>query len=299
MHCVRLTSNPIITPDSCPRIGDNINGPSIIKVPSWIDQPLGAYYCYFAHHSGSYIRMAYADQINGPWTVYEPGTLQLDQCPCAGHIASPDLHIDEQQQRLIMYYHGVDERVGPSNYSGQRSYVAESKNGLDFTTHEPVLGAFYFRVFHYNDAVYSIAKSIDNPGGGVLQRSDDGFSPFEFGPEIIPNMRHAAVHLLQDELEVFYSKGLDTPERIYKGTINLNGDWRQWTLSNEIEILRPERHYEGANEPLIESKFGCVNGMANQLRDPGYFQDPTDGKEYICYSIAGECGLAIAEIIRD
>ena len=36
------------------------------------------YYLYFAHHKGSYIRLAFADAVAGPWTVYEPGVLSLE-----------------------------------------------------------------------------------------------------------------------------------------------------------------------------------------------------------------------------
>ena len=55
----------------------NINGPSIITVPSWVENPLGKYYLYFAHHRGDSIRLAYADHIAGPWQVFEPGALSL------------------------------------------------------------------------------------------------------------------------------------------------------------------------------------------------------------------------------
>jgi hypothetical protein len=43
-------------------MGDNINGPAAIRVPEWIENPLGNYYLYFAHHQGTYIRLAYADR---------------------------------------------------------------------------------------------------------------------------------------------------------------------------------------------------------------------------------------------
>lgn len=55
----------------------NINGPSVIRVPEWIENPLGSYYLYFAHHKGSYIRMAFADSPAGPWTLHEGGVLSL------------------------------------------------------------------------------------------------------------------------------------------------------------------------------------------------------------------------------
>jgi hypothetical protein len=74
----RLTQNPLITTRSSATLGDNINGPTVIRVPAWIDRPLGRYYMYFAHHMGRFIRLAYANAIEGPWTVYEPGVLPVE-----------------------------------------------------------------------------------------------------------------------------------------------------------------------------------------------------------------------------
>ena len=51
----RLLDKPIIGPDLHPSIGVNIQGPSLIKVPEWIENPLGKYYLYFADHKGLYI----------------------------------------------------------------------------------------------------------------------------------------------------------------------------------------------------------------------------------------------------
>ena len=62
----RLFGGPIIRPHMDGRMGGNINGPSLIRVPDWIERPLGAYYLYFAHHKGEYIRLAYADRLEGP-----------------------------------------------------------------------------------------------------------------------------------------------------------------------------------------------------------------------------------------
>ena len=31
----------------------NINGPSLVRVPEWVEDPLGKYYLYFAHHRGA------------------------------------------------------------------------------------------------------------------------------------------------------------------------------------------------------------------------------------------------------
>src|SRR5690349_10539210 len=77
VRAVRLPKNPLITRRSSATLGDNINNPTVIRVPSWIDKPLGRYYMYFAHHMGGFIRLAYADAIAGPWKIYEPGVLQV------------------------------------------------------------------------------------------------------------------------------------------------------------------------------------------------------------------------------
>jgi hypothetical protein len=77
----------------------NINGPSIIAVPDWVENPLGKYYLYFSHHKGDSIRLAYADQIGGPWKVYEPGalTLQASGFPTE---AIPNLSLEEGIKEL-------------------------------------------------------------------------------------------------------------------------------------------------------------------------------------------------------
>ena len=60
MRVERFIQNPIITPSLDPRMGQNINGPSLIRVPDWLPNRLGNYYLYFAHHQGQYIRLAYS-----------------------------------------------------------------------------------------------------------------------------------------------------------------------------------------------------------------------------------------------
>ncbi len=73
----RLLDAPIITPRLHPSIGANIQGPSLIRVPDWVEAPLGTYYLYFADHKGSYIRLAYADALQGPWRIHPAGSLQI------------------------------------------------------------------------------------------------------------------------------------------------------------------------------------------------------------------------------
>ena len=77
ISAVRFSENPLVTVSGSTSVGDNVNGPSIIRVPPWVKKPLGRYYMYFAHHKGKYIRLAYADSVRGPWKVYEPGVLNV------------------------------------------------------------------------------------------------------------------------------------------------------------------------------------------------------------------------------
>ena len=102
----RLPANPIIRPDMDDSMGRNVNGPSLIRVPTWVERPLGNYYLYFAHHQGSYIRMAYADAIDGPWSVFPPGVLHCSDTVFEEHIASPDVHLVSELKEIRMYFHG-------------------------------------------------------------------------------------------------------------------------------------------------------------------------------------------------
>ncbi len=70
----RLLDAPIIDASTDPSIGTNIQGPSLIRAPDWLEAPLGRYYLYFADHKGSYIRLAYADALTGPWNVHAPAS---------------------------------------------------------------------------------------------------------------------------------------------------------------------------------------------------------------------------------
>ena len=295
----RLPGNPIIRPEMLPgNDGANINGPALIRAPSWLTNKFGTYYLYFAHHNGKYIRLACADRLEGPWKVHEPGTLHLQEAPgCSGHIASPDVLVDDARQEIRMYFHGPSKHGG-----GQKSFLAVSKDGLHFQAADEVLGQFYFRVFRWQDAWLAMAK------GGLLYRSQDGLSRFAEGPNPFPGSeardkeantpgpRHVALHRVGKELRVYYSNIGDAPERILRRRIQLTDDWKTWTTSAPEEVLRPDTDYEGADLPLKKSVAGAMKGRENAFRDPGIFVD-ADGRVYLLYSVAGESGIGIAELI--
>jgi hypothetical protein len=70
VRATRFLENPLIRQSLPSSIGDNVNGPTVIRVPRWVERPLGRYYMYFAHHGGQFIRLAYADSVRGPWKVH-------------------------------------------------------------------------------------------------------------------------------------------------------------------------------------------------------------------------------------
>lgn len=296
----RLLDGPIIGPELHPSIGVNIQGPSLIRVPDWVAGRLGAYYLYFADHKGSYIRLAYADRLTGRWTVHPPGSLQLAQshfltAPPAvtpdelarfearaaergaaishdvlseittPHIASPDVHVDAERRRIVMYFHGLDA-VGT-----QVTRAAVSQNGIDFTALPEVLGPSYMRVFRHAGMDYALTMP------GRFYRSADGFHDFQPGPLLFNrNMRHAALLKRGDELWVFWTQVGEAPERILLSRIDIGGDWLGWTDSEAVEVLRPERDWEGADAPLVPSIRSTAYGRVNQLRDPAIYEE--DGR---------------------
>ncbi|MBN7797812.1 FG-GAP repeat domain-containing protein [Parahaliea mediterranea] len=317
----RLLNEPIISPALDASIGANIQGPSLIRVPDWVQNPLGKYYLYFADHKGHYIRLAYADALTGPWRIYRPGTLQLrdtdlpqqpvsftpsqlaelqaqmkalgitrDSLPhdplielTTPHIASPDVHVDATNQRIVMYFHGLKS----AGY--QVSRVATSQDGLRFTAGREDLGKTYMRAFEHKDYTYALAMP------GQFYRSRDGLTAFEKGPLLFgPTMRHAALLKRGDELLVFWTRVGEAPERILLSRIDLSVPWMDWTESEAVEVLRPEKPWEGADAPLVPSQRSVAYGQVNQLRDPAIFEE--DGKVYLLYAVAGESGIAIAQL---
>ena len=130
---------------------------------------------------------------------------------------------------------------------------------------------------------------------GRFFRPKDALHGFEPGPVLFnPNMRHSAVLKRANELLVFWTQVGEAPERILCSHIDISGDWHGWKESAPVEVLRPERLWEGADAPLIPSVRSTAYGHVNQLRDPATFEE--DGQIYLLYAVAGESGIAIAEI---
>ena len=298
----RFEANPIIHREMHGLVAEernNINGPSLIRVPDWIEDPLGEYYLYFAHHHGGHIYLAYADRLEGPWKIHHPGVLPMEETPAyegrpRDHVASPDVHVDHEEQRIRMYYHSPTPEDGPR---GQGTYVAVSEDGLNFDALDEYLGLFYFRVFEHADGYhYALAKYFND--GGIMYRSEDGLTNFEEGPRILPRVRHKALWENDGHLYVFFSRGFDEPEHLLVSRIeNLEDDWEEWRFTEPQTVLRPEKDFEGVHEPIEQSSFGATYDFVHQLRDPAIYEE--DGRVFLLYSAAGEWSIAIAEIFLE
>ncbi|MDC0641251.1 hypothetical protein OAP24_03730 [Porticoccaceae bacterium] len=345
----RLAHRPIITVDNSPRLQQlaeaegyiNINGPSMILVPDWVENPLGKYYLYFSHHKGGFIRMAYGDMPEGPWTVYEAGVLSLEGSgfpvnslpqltPEAGfaelwqnfsiyivrdavlaiykalvtdqqtrqergialsqdktpHIASPELVVDHDNQRILMFYHGQRDTLS------QITGIASSGDGISFTNTGKTVAGVYMRHFEYRNKQYLLGSP------GILFRSDSLLGPYQPRDRSLfePNIRHAALLLEEDSLMVAWSRVGEAPEKILLSQIDLSpADWDRWRATEGVELLRPELSWEGVDMEPLPSLRGELVMVANELRDPYLFKDQ-DGSKYLLYVGAGEQAIGIASL---
>ena len=321
----KYTNGLIIHPELSAEIGNNIQGPSLIKTPKWLPNSLGKYYLYFADHKGDHIKMAYSDYLLGPWKIHKGGTLQLNQSGflteepqmpsdfnpenssvgllegfnphpdqskyiptrlddmVIPHIASPDVHIDQKNNQIIMFYHGLEK------FGTQSTRVAISSDGINFKNTSNIVRRPYFRQFKYKDIFYGMAMP------GFIYKNTGDIDEYTEIKRLFPNkIRHSGVFLIEDTLYVFYSLVEDTPEKIYVSTIELNTNVEDWKESPPIEVIRPSLDWEGSKLPLQHSSRSSINIPVNQLRDPYIFQDDED--LYLLYTVKGESGIGICSI---
>lgn len=223
-----------------------------------------------------------------------------------------------------MYFHF---QIAPKDTWGHASGVALSKDGLHF---QPIgtkpIGEPYFRVFKWDGYYYAVNRSA------ALARSRNGLSDFEVGNHYFAEaaghkmlgpkpqagalgkisdakdddgekggqIRHTALKLDGNILTVFFSRAGDLPETLMCSTVELKGDWKNWRLSAPVMVLQPEKEYEGAHvapkAPSNPEMRKLPRPMFRDLRDPCVFRE--NGKSYLFYSVAGERGIAGAEILE-
>lgn len=329
---------------------DNINGPSCIRLPDWLPttdraHPTAVYYLYFGNHSGDFIRMAWSANLTGPWTgwnmdaslpLQDRGVLSLgadgiitpgNDIELRNHIASPQVFVDNINQRFLMYYHGPASHGGDNK--GQSTVVATSANGLNFNqpseggqaghgTLPVILGESYFRVFEQAGRFYAFSNTGDlwaAPAGQDPLSPPNGYNYrldyWDRGPNLFTSLRnargwpvlrprHFAVHQHNNVLYAILTYKEDRPERITVATFDfdeLPTDYQNWSFAfPEQELMQAETGWEGGQFPPLASRSGNQDNGVNQLRDPGFFQD-SDGRSYLFYSGQGEDALGLAQLV--
>lgn len=241
-----------------------------------------------ASTSASLIQMTFRDR--GEFTSQERSPCRLSSIAMTT-LRRPTCMSTEKKQ-ILMYFHCPAGAARGTDIGQQKTFLARSADGITFSAESEPLGPAYFRVFKWREYFYSVVR------GGLVLRSTDVGKPFEPGPSLFPSipgvlLRHAAVDLRDHMLYVYYSRIGDTPERILVSTVNLTSDWMEWRGSEPATVLMPATTYEGASRPIETSRPDEAQDV-HQLRDPAIYRE---GKRtYLLYSIAGESGLAIAEL---
>ena len=289
--------------------------------------------CFFAHHTGRGIRLAVADVPEGPWRVISMASPGLAETPFGmadpviseadgppdwmdlgtpegraraglrsdgppwrmiAHIASPDVHVDLDQEYLWMTYHGLlqDGEQGTRFATSQDGVVWDT--GSDDTA--PLLGPPYFRGFQGPDgARYALTF------GGYLYRAEVPWGPYEAGPCLVPPdaeerpVRHIEGHVRGAFLHLFYSRIGDAPECLYHAYVSIDADWQEWRAVGESVLLIPDRAWEGSDVPVTASRVGAAIPRERALRDPCIFDAP-NGRSYLYYCGGGESTLCLAEL---
>ena len=316
----RLNSNePIIYNLMLP--GEwNINGPSMLRIPDWVPimervDPGAKYYIYFAGHTDSYIKLAWSENIEGPYKIYNPGEgvfhlsnyLRPERLNISHHVASPDVIIDSVNQRFIMYFHAGILTWEKDSINAQKTVVAISKSGLDFNSglQDVIICPSYARIFNHNGDIYALCKE-------GIYKAPDPERPWDQAEKFnrmnqhswhkvsdpflwIPKQeRHFALLKENDFMHIMYSRIASSPEHIEYSLLDLRNNSRFWKPTAPKDVLYPEYEWEGISYAIKESEQGPEN-KAQELRDPYLFMD-VDSTLYLLYTGAGEKSLGIAKI---
>jgi len=263
----------------------------MVRVPDWIPLEHRAdssarYYLYFGSHWGTHIKLAWSEHIEGPYTVFNSGqgvihvnnysvptNLMINQ-----HIASPEVLIDDFNQRLILYFHVGIPRWNGDTIHHQQTVVATSDYGLDFNEglENAIISPFYARVFEYDNKLYALTKK-------GLYKARDFYNPWKHNenfsdtnPELwkrvarpfndIPDtVRHFSILREADTLHLMFTRYPATQEHIEYSKIILSRHEWAWKVSDPEDILFPEYEWEGVNYPLVKSTGETDNKYIEKL----------------------------------
>jgi len=160
--------------------------------------------------------MSWAENINGPWEEFNlggrynnrtrRGVFDVRSDPSRssyGHLAAPDVIVDDQNRQFIMFFHARNQPSTTTN-SGKpvqrlhQGFVATSADGLNFfdpktaggqpghgpktvtadgVTRDIWIGRPYQRAFRHQGFWYSVAKR------GIINRARSATRPWELNPD--------------------------------------------------------------------------------------------------------------------
>ena len=270
--------------------------PSVIRIPDWVPiekriNPKAKYYMYVGVHAektvieSAYIKCFWAESPLGTWkeTTELKNVLQARQIgDYKGYkdweMSSPDVHIDHENKRFIMYFHGTFKWFDKSIKTGHISSKATSPDGLDWGDPDMVdpetglkkikemyVGGPYYRAFEHNGVQYGIAQGISsktNRQTSLYRKSPvtpdeqkqvvDGSVKeehiFERKHFDRTNWRNFGVVVRGDYAIIFHNRIWDFPERIkavvYHMKSELLSEWELLYSDSPIEVYRPTEDWE-------------------------------------------------------
>ena len=223
-------------------------------MPDWVENPLGKYYLYFAHHKGSYIKMAYADSQGGDWKMYDGGILPLDKSGLVTKVGK------KSDLETLRKYNTWSESIAliEIGKAAQKSFEKRKKiNGKGSAPTTPHLAnpeviinekTKKFHLYIHGVVEGSLQKSkvaLSKDGinfdaqpeiislpylivfpfrgefygmamPGFLYRSKNGILDFEVRKRWLfdTNVRYSGLHLKGNDLYIFYTQFGDQPEQI-------------------------------------------------------------------------------------
>lgn len=314
----------------------NINEPSLIRVPSWIKNPMGKYYLYFAHHKGSYIRLAYTDSLIGPWKMYDGEILPLTQ---SGLVTKPG--IPSTLNTLQKYNHWSENlaliKIGrDANKAWEERKKANIGSSSPITPHmaSPDIiidtSSQTIRLYYHGIVDGSLQKSKvalssngiqfeAQPGikslqnlrmfyfrgmyyglamPGFLYRSKNGLNQFELRPQWLfgTDIRHSFVYLDQTDLYIYFTRVGDAPEHIRYTMVDLSSD--DWTDWKTTSSRDLMRPTQSWEGANLAIAPSTRGEIGTSVNQ---LRDPfvfkdRDGMLYLLYSGAGEQAIGIVKI---